>query len=230
MGTYLTIQLRHPTITKAKMFNQLWKKFSADILDPDLPSNFYKGTIGDILYFETGEGVKEWAENAIKNNNLSHLGIYPHTQMKEAIKILKATFPEQTKIGKAEIKLSGGHTCTHILKKIRGFLDRYPEALTYSDEGGSLDRYIDYNEIIITSAYCRKCVTITTEIGIKLPICHGDDDKNRMNSNLYNKLVEIIKRHHKTGTVNKAEVAQLIQADRLVQAVDINKALCLGKE
>jgi hypothetical protein len=189
MGTYLNVSILNATNRKAIKFNNLWLEYSKDLIDPDLPENFYSGKIGSVLHFQTNEDLTEWAKSAIESNDLKHLGINIYTPLEEARKILRKNFKHWTRIGVAQIKLSGSHFCFHVLQRIRDFLTGHTTDLKYDDEGGSLDRFISYHEAVVISAYCKKCLEIAKALDITVPVYRHEGCKNKMYEDTYKNIV-----------------------------------------
>lgn len=177
MGTYLELQLWNTTNQRVKTFNEIWKTFAADLLLEKEKENYYNQEMGSIIHFYTSEDLTDWAIYELRKDTAREVEEFPNKKIKKPapnlIKIkrkeLRAQYPYRTKYGSAQIKLSGSHYCYHLLDRVLAFIRKYPldiRAMTIS----TLIEYIEYREIITTSAYCSICKRIAKELDITLPV------------------------------------------------------------
>lgn len=195
MGTYLIIKLknRSKANVKAEKLNKMWIDFADEEEEKEYEQNFYSMKCGYTLHFNTKKDILDSARFFILRERWD-LGFRPSMTAEQMIQQYEKIFPSYW-IGSCQIKLSGSHFCYHTLEKVKNFLE-LPEVskiVEYDDEDGALDEYIAQKEQVITSRYCKVCKEIADRIGIKLPIYHGEDHKNAMYSDEYNKLIEKVK-------------------------------------
>ena len=177
MGTYLSIQLKNTKPECVNFFNGQVRDTFRKVVNPKSLQNFYGEPMRYVLRFNTNSDNIKWAKDLVKSDKYGHLGITKDTSTREAKKILIKTFPQWTEIGNAEIKISGGHYCYHILIAVRDFIDKWHKEFVVDGYDDLLD-YIKYKEQVITSSYCRECEYIAKELNIALPLHSGDGCKN----------------------------------------------------
>lgn len=178
MGTCLTIRTKGITATKA---NSLWRKeFPIENLEAEMKENFYGDKQGYTLHFYTGKDLlldAKWMRDAEKRVDL---GFKPDLTDNQAKALYSKMFNSWSIIGHCEIKLSGEHYCTHKLQRVKQFLDKYPDLFTV-DGYDDLSRYIEYRQVITTSAYCGRCIMEARKLGIALPVNANQGNKSTQN-------------------------------------------------
>jgi len=154
MGVYLTIKSNKKTNAEANKLNKLWIEFADEEEEKEYKENFYGDRADYTLHFNTD---KDNLEHGIyfrdeQGKDIGNevgcrydLGFYPEMSDLEAKKKYIEVFKIFTELGHCELKLSSDHYCYHTLRKVREFLKKYDNILTWDDEdnGKNLDDYCD---------------------------------------------------------------------------------------
>jgi len=192
MGVYLTIKSNKKTNAEANKLNKLWIEFADEEEEKEYKENFYGDRADYTLHFNTD---KDNLEHGIyfrdeQGKDIGNevgcrydLGFYPEMSDLEAKKKYIEVFKIFTELGHCELKLSSDHYCYHTLRKVREFLKKYDNMLTWDDEdnGKNLDDYCDpkiWGKKIFTSRYCKICKEQSNIIDIRLPIYPNERCKN----------------------------------------------------